>query len=325
MPFAPLVFLGPLADWLRAAGVEVEILRTGSLRSPWAIRRASRQISAMANKFDLVHAQYGSACALATMLATKIPRLLTIRGSDWNLLTESWHWHWLHTRLARIFSQMAMQRADGVLAVSNRIVCELQSLHPELPIHYLPTPVDFAKFRPATSKERSARSALATGVNPASCWVLFNTLNLWNPVKRYRLARDAIAVARSRRGLSIELILASSIPNERIPMLTRSCDVILSTSENEGWPNCIKEALASGIPFIATDTSDLREIAEVDSRCQVVAADAQAIADALATFIEVRNSGELESLRDHVRHMQLPAIGKKIITIYEDTLRKAGA
>lgn len=320
IPFASLIFLTPLAKWLRSEGVEVEIIRTGSLRSPWHINKAKRKIAAVAHKFDLIHSQYGSACALATMSATDKPRLFTIRGNDWNLHNETFHWLWLHTRLARLFSQMAIVRATKVCAVSWRIFRELQILHPSSKIHYLPTPVDFSRFRPATTEKSRDRLSLGIRANPDRIWVLFNSLNLWDPVKRYRLAREAIQIAKSKLDLPVELVLATGIPHEKIPQLTRACDVILSTSESEGWPNCIKEALASGVPFIATDTSDLRIISERDRRCQIVPPDAHLIADAIAKFIRGPRSHNAASLRDHVSTMQLPFIGYELLSIYREIL-----
>jgi len=324
VPFAPLVFLTPLADWLSTQGVEVDIRRTSNLRSPWGIRRARRHISAVAHKFDVVHAQYGSACALATMGATDAPRLMTIRGNDWNLHSETCHWLWLHTRLARRFSRMAIGKADGVLAVSRRLVSELMALFPTQQVHYLPTPVDLHKFRPATDEERRNRSHFGRGANPDSCWILFNSLNPWDPIKRYRLARRAIEVAKSVLGLPVELILASDVNHDDIPALTRACDVILSTSESEGWPNCIKEALASGVPFIATDVSDLHGIASIDPRCTVVDPDPLAIARAISQAVERRNDPCSVTLRNHVQHMQVPSIGQRLLDIYTQQ-RRSGA
>ena len=54
-----------------------------------------------------------------------------------------------------------------------------------------------------------------------------------------------------------------------MPSVVSECDLILITSVYEGWPNCIKEALACNVPFIATDVSDLSEIAKRHSNCRI--------------------------------------------------------
>lgn len=115
-------------------------------------------------------------------------------------------------------------------------------------------------------------------------------------------------------------MVASATPHQRIPLLTRCCDVILSTSESEGWPNCIKEALASGVPFVATDTSDLKDIAGVDPRCEVVDADPRTIARALARAISRRGMFDRNELRKHVASMQLHTTGARMIDIYREVI-----
>jgi glycosyltransferase involved in cell wall biosynthesis len=317
---APLVFLNPLAAWLRGQGIDIELHRTGSLRSPWAIHRATREIGRKARSFDIVHAQYGSACAVATVRGARGPAMITVRGSDWNAYSASYHWLWAHTRVARELTRHAIPRASTVLAVSHRLVDELRRIAPGVPMHCVPTPIDLEKFRPADPHELARRSALGLPADPGRPWVLFNSLDLGNPVKRFRLAKESIELARSELGVQCELVLATGIPHEQIPALTRCCDVILSTSESEGWPNCIKEALASGVPFVATDTSDLRDIARIDPRCEVVDSHPRAIANAIARTISMRGTFDRDDLRRHVTSMQLPSIGSRMMEIYRSVI-----
>lgn len=181
LPNAPLVFLNPLADWLRGQGVEVELHRTGSLRSPWAIRRATREIAGRARTFDVVHAQYGSACAVATIAAASGPSMITLRGNDWNVHSSSGHWLWAHTRVARALSRHAIPRASAILAVSNRMMAEVRRFAPSVPLYCVPTPIDFEKFRPAELSELAERASLEVPAHPDRPWVLFNSLELSQP------------------------------------------------------------------------------------------------------------------------------------------------
>ena len=52
-----LLFISSLQRQLQEIGIEVELLRLGNLRSPWAIRRARRVVNDRARSFDAVHAQ----------------------------------------------------------------------------------------------------------------------------------------------------------------------------------------------------------------------------------------------------------------------------
>jgi glycosyltransferase involved in cell wall biosynthesis len=246
--------------------------------------------------------------------------MITVRGSDWNVYSASYHWPWVHTRVARALTRHAIRRATALLVVSNRMLDDVRRFAPGVSVHCIPTPIDFARFRPAAPQELAERATLGVQADHGLPWVLFNSLSIDNPVKRYHLAKEAIELARRDLGVMCELVLVSAMPNERIPLLTRCCDVILSTSESEGWPNCIKEALASGVPFVATDTSDLKEIARVDSRCEVVEANPRAIANALTRVISRVGTFDRNELRTHVASMQLPNIGARMVEIYRKVI-----
>ena len=79
------VYMNTAAEGLRAAGVDLTLEYLGNLRSPGNLARARARVRARARDFDLVHAQYGSACALATNGARGVPSVLSIRGNDWSV------------------------------------------------------------------------------------------------------------------------------------------------------------------------------------------------------------------------------------------------
>src|SRR5579871_3440709 len=76
-------FLRAAADGLRARGIQLHLHYLGNLRSPWQLLRARSEIKRLSRSFDLVHAQFGSACAFVTAAVEGIPKLVTLRGNDW--------------------------------------------------------------------------------------------------------------------------------------------------------------------------------------------------------------------------------------------------
>lgn len=308
-----MVFVNTTAEGLRACGIDVHFEYLGNLRSIPTLVRARSRLQEMSTNFDLVHAQYGSACALATAAISDIPKIVSIRGNDWTAHSESASWLFLHTRLARFMSIHAIPSFDCVVAVSNRLSNELKLHFSRSRIEVLPSAIDLGKFIP-----RNKAEARATLGHPGCSkrWILFNALNLNDPIKRFELAQQAFNLANSRLG-DLRLQIASNLTHEQLPLVVAACDLILCTSESEGWPNSVKEALACNIPFVATDISDLGEIVKLEPSCRVCPTDANLLADAI---VEVLNIHLSPNLRRHVESMSLSASSNKLVQIYESVL-----
>ena len=98
-----------------------------------------------------------------------------------------------------------------------------------------------------------------------------------------------------------------------MPSVVSECDLVLSTSEYEGWPNCVKEALACNVPFIATDVSDLSEIAKRHSNCRIVKPDPESISKQI---IQVLSLPKNNLLRQEVMHMSYENTKNNLFKFY---------
>ena len=302
-------FMHTTAQGLRARGVDLHLEYLGNLRSPTRILRARSHVKRLASGFDLVHSQFGSACALVTSAAEGIPKLLTIRGSDWATYDATWGYLYFHTRVAAALTRRAVKSFDGIISVSRRVADEIAAVARNVPVLVLPSPVDLTAFSP---RDKTSAKALLGYPNCTEKWILFNSLDLNNAIKRFDLARNAFAIAQGTLG-NLRLRLATNMPHDQMGLFVSACDLILCTSEKEGWPNSVKEALACNVPFVATDVSDLRDIAAVDSGCRVCPADPEAIA---AGICEVLADESPHDLRRHVAWMSVDSIAEKMVAAY---------
>ena len=309
------IFVNTAAEGIRARGVDLHVEYLGNLRSVTALLRARAHVKKLACGFDLVHAQFGSACSLATAAAQGIPKVLTIRGSDWNTHSASRGFLYAHTRIASVFTRFAIDSYDCVVAVSSRLAAELRRFAPRTSVSVLPSPIDLSRFVP---RERSEAKALLGFPECTEKWVLFNSLNLQNPIKRFSLAKQAFDLAQERHG-NLRLRLAADLPHDAMPLFVAACDLILCTSDNEGWPNSVKEALACNVPFVATDVSDLRNIALTESSCRVCPPDPGVIAD---NICDVLGRPAPEGLRKNVLNMSLEATSDQLISTYRSVLSR---
>jgi teichuronic acid biosynthesis glycosyltransferase TuaC len=84
------------------------------------------------------------------------------------------------------------------------------------------------------------------------------------------------------------LFLGKRSPDE-VAAACRAADVLVLPSEREGWPNVVTEALASGLPVVATPVGGIPEILGTDpqpSRGALVPVhDVGALAAALRTVL----------------------------------------
>ncbi len=262
-----------------------------------------------------MHAQYGSACALATAAIKGTPKIVSIRGNDWNVHSESASWLYLHTRFARLLTRLAIPSFDCIITVSKRLSEELRKYFPATRTEVLPSAIDLSKF---VALEKAAARAALGHPGCTDRWILFNALNLDDPIKRFKLARQAYDIANSRLG-NLRLQLANNMAHDQLPRLVAACDLILCTSETEGWPNSVKEALACNVPFVATNISDLGDIAEVERGCRVCPPVAELLADAI---VDVLTNKASSNLRRYIADMNLPESSDRLVRIYDSVIER---
>lgn len=310
------VFMVNAAKELQDKGYNIDLFYTGNLRNPLNILKCQKTIKDKAKNYDIVHAQYGSACALTTLRVRNCATIVTLRGSDWNAIPTSSRLFNIHKKMAVMFTKASLKYYDIIVTVSERMAEEVRKNYKEKEIFSLPSPIDLKRFLPInkdTAKEKLGFK------NNNEKWVLFTTISKTNATKRYDLAKQAFDIAQ-KRNENIRFKVASGIPHESMPSFVSACDVILCTSISEGWPNSIKEALACNIPFVSTDVSDLKEIALKEKSCKVVQSiNPHVIADALC---EVLNQNEPANLRQYVEEMNMNNFTKNLISIYKTAISK---
>ena len=314
-----LVFLHSSMKGLKIHGIDAHLECIGSLKTPRGFWRAVRHIQSMSNSFDIVHSQYGSACGLATSLSTNQHKIITLRGSDWSdsysscLKTKS------HEFTSKILTLISLRRYSKVITVSNRMAASIRRLRIAPPVTVLPSAINLNQFK--LIDRQVARNAIGEGSDQRP-WILFTSLSIDNPIKRYQLACEAFNIANQRCGGHLRLKVLSDIPHEMVPLHVAACDVILCTSHYEGWPNSVKEAIACGVPFVATDVSDLQEISINAPPCKVCRATPIDLANGLVDILNNSFNRALDGLiiRNAVQSMGTETSAKALANIYNSQL-----
>lgn len=263
-PKGTRMFLWDLLDAMppqvRVADVNVPLRPT--LASTFA---SIRNIRTAARSVSVVHAQFGSLVGLLASLTSR-PLVLSLRGTDFYVMPSTTLAGWIEGRLRQAFTYVACLRATVVIVMSKRMRRELRKwpLLRGKRIVVITDPVG-AEFLGEDARTCST-TALAEAV-PFRVFV--GSLSASNPVKRTWIVERAVKLC-SAVGLPVELKVMSGVPRSQVLSEMRTSDLVALTSTHEGWPNIVKEGRACGLPFIATDVSDLTELCGPDTPNRIV-------------------------------------------------------
>jgi len=240
-----------------------------------AIRREIRMFQP-----DIVHAHWGSLLAFATALSSLggPPLVITYRGSDINPVPSE---PWLRSLIRTSCSQLAVLRAAAVICVSDELRERLWSRRGLVRI--VPDGTDVSLFKPLDKLD--ARRKLNW---PFDERVVFFYEGGRPAVKRRDLAEASLNEARKLLGSCKLEVLDSDVPHDRFPLLLNASDCLLMTSDFEGSPNIVREALACNVPIVSVDVGDVRRWIAGLEGTRMVSRDPAEIGRALA---EIMTSG----------------------------------
>jgi teichuronic acid biosynthesis glycosyltransferase TuaC len=216
----------------RIDGVDAELLAFspgGPLNYLRAIRRLRAHLRTHA--YDVIHAHYGLT-GLVARLAGAAPLVVTFHGTD---LRHKKVGPWSR-RLARRVEQAAVVSADlGRL---------LDGVKLKRPLAVLPCGVNLDRIRPLPRGE--ARKRL--GLDPEGSYVLFPA-DPERPEKRYDRA-----VVLLKEFPDVEPLTLGGVQPGDVAARVCAADAVLVPSDYEGFGLATLEALACGVPVIATPT-----------------------------------------------------------------------
>jgi glycosyltransferase involved in cell wall biosynthesis len=298
---------------MTSIGIDIEPYYLGKIYDPRLLSHATEALQEKAVGFDIVHAQFGSVCGYVVSRLKDKKTILSLRGSDWHRYSTAVNYHFWHALIATYLTKRSIPHYDAILTMSRRMQNQVEVRYPFKTVHFLPDPIDTSLFYPRAKE--ACRKELGYQENK-NFWVLFTTLSTKNPIKRLRLAQDAVQLA-SQNIPNLELRIATGLRHDEMPTFVNACDVTLCTSTHEGWPNSVKEGLACNKPFVSTNVSDLYNIAEHEESCFVCEPSAKKLAAALEKVYHTKTSYDLTK---HVSEMDLQVMSRGLSNIYESVI-----
>jgi len=283
-----------------------------------------------------------SAVGMWTATRLRVPTLLKLPSStDVRVLFQS-------PRLALRLFQPTLQRVDRFVCPSRTVVEELRPRlrHPSAAT-YLPNVVDTVRFSPPTNDEqRRQRDRLGIHFQHAILHVGRHVALKGGDVLLHAFAQ---AKAKSSlpadtglvflgdgdqtvawKRLAAQLGIADAVsfaPTYNEPEhYYRAADAFALPSLQEGMPNALLEAMACGLPCVASDTGGIRDILADKFPDQLVPpGDVGALASALEKLFQPSALALGAQMREHAdTHFSINVIGRRLIGLYEELIRSNG-
>jgi len=235
--------------------------------------------------------------ALVATLNRRLPFIASVRN-----LTD-----WMGSG-RRFVEGLVLRRAQAVIVNSEAIARDLVA-HGGVRrrnLHVIPNGVDLDRFHPAERAPRPGEGSESDEVIVGAVMSLTRKKNpglLVEAARRVISARPAtrfvVAGDGPLRGEMLARIAAAGLEGRfhlaglrrDVPDFLRSIDMLALTSDREGLPNVVLEAMATGIPVVATSVGGTPEIVrdEVTGRL-VPPGDPEAFARAVLTILGVRGA-----------------------------------
>ncbi|MGC9195022.1 MAG: glycosyltransferase [Syntrophobacteraceae bacterium] len=267
----------------------------------------------MQGKFDILHVQYGGLQALLGSLAAGRRCVITYRGTDLHGGFAQNHGEKIRYWTGVQCSRLAATQCGACIVVSKNLLSFLESWAKRAAV--IPSGVDYHRFFPMD--KQIVRKKL--GLCEDARYILFCDSGA-DPVKRRDLAKHCVELVQGFLPKA-SLLLLSRVAFGDVPLYINAADVLLVTSQKEGSPNIVKEAVACNLPVVAVEAGDIPAMISGLSNCYITQRDPGAISGAL---LKVLADGRRSEGREKMRYLlDNENICRRVLSVYEDMTRSS--
>lgn len=325
----------------RALGVSARVLRSlpklkrlGKGAGPMISKSLGLALATAAHRPDVIHHHQPDFRPLYARFAgvERIPQVQTLHSLSRFAADES-------TALGELTLEN-MRRADALVAVSDDVRDGLRRIDADLHPTVVPNGVDLGTFRarPRPARDGRAPRLLYVGrVNEdkgvGDLLVAFGaltdafpgtTLTIVGPEDDFDRERVLASSAVDR---SLVTFAGSLAPRE-IADLLAECDALAMPSRlREGQPRVLIEAMAAGVPIVATDVGSIAELTGNGTAALLVPpADPPALAEALRTILTDGSLAERlsKAAAERASAFDVMTVARRLEGVYRDARARAG-
>jgi glycosyltransferase involved in cell wall biosynthesis len=295
---------GRLADELTRQGIPVTICDESRLGTMRLFRAVTKHLAEL--RPHILHSHRYKEHVLAALARPESHNRLTVQTYH-GLEEKLPGWRGLKVRLYNAINvAVAKATADGVVGVSSEITSILKRRYPSAHVRCIRNGIDL--HRVVATRERSAMRAR---MDVQADTFVVGTVGRLMPIKGFEYLIEAFALGlRQRNEQESKLVIVGEGPlrsaleqcasshgvsqhvrflgmRSDVYDLMRAFDVFVLSSLHEGVPMVLLEAMALGVPIVATRVGGIPEILEDGREAMLVPAqDPEAIARAIAVLAE---------------------------------------
>lgn len=273
------------------------------------------EIRKTAHKFDVIHVHFGGLYALIVwffLLGLGKKTFITFHGTDIHAkslkTTKS-----LKKKIKIILNQKASFFSIALYNKCGFVSKEMISYVPNFLVNRYKSKffvqalgVDYRIFLPIAVSEAQKRLSL-----PSAHYALFSDVAN-TPIKRRDIAQ---AIISSLKMDGIKILVMCGVKPDDVPMYLNASDFVLLTSDEEGSPNIVREALALNKRVYSVDVGDVRKQLVGLKNSMIISRNP---VEAAKTIHDNMNVPYVDDSRHRLQGMlDLKYINEKIIDLYE--------
>jgi len=280
------------------------------------------------HNYDLSHAFFGFPSGMASWLRRwKLPYLVSLRGTDVPGFNPRFAAQYVLLRplFRRIWK-------DGRFVVANSVGLRTlaRRLTPEMDIPVIPNGIDTEEFSPPAAGERQPEHILCVSrlVGRKGVQHLIEAMPqivsslpdaLLTLVGEGNLA-GALRQRVDELGMSGRVRFLGYVPHDQLPAIYRSARLYVQPSFYEGMSNTVLEAMACGLPVVATGEGGREELFRGNARL-IEHGNPGALADTINNLF--RDGDELDNMGRTSREIALDfswqAVAEQYLDLYRET------
>jgi len=260
------IFVKEQIDSLKAIGVDCDVFfingrEKGKFEYIRCVTQLNKKIKE--NRYDVIHCHHAFSAVTAIFFSRihrNIPVVISFQNDPAN---ES---------KFNLFNLLSTRSSAWIF--KNNSIYAVQPKG-----YYLPNGVNVDFFRPILRIEACQKLNL----DPSKRYILFVSSNFIRKQKRYdRFLAVMMALRTEYKTDDVEELKMINVQREMVPYYFNAATLHLLTSDFEGSPNSVKEAMACNIPVVTTNVGNVNDLLEGVNGSFVV------------------NSNEIKDLTEHV-------------------------